>query len=118
MVSGVYILTCKVCGLRYVGGTSDLKYGVRNLRSKAIRGRKIGRLGEHVRFHGREWTFDQQTVVICDKHNIRMYEQMVYDYIHPELNTYPPVSVTVGMTPAERGIYYRVRRNGTPVTPA
>lgn len=94
--TGVYLITHRRTGRRYVGSAVDLRKRWKEHR----RGLDSGK--HHSRFLQRQWAkdgaeaFEFTVALYCDRENLLMYEQALIDFYRPEFNTAPTAGSQLG----------------------
>jgi group I intron endonuclease len=95
--TGIYEIVNTVNGKRYVGSASTIKG------RWAVHRHGLARGIHHSRYlqaawnkHGAE-AFEFRRLLLCDKQNLFMYEQIAFDALRPEYNLAPIARSTVGV---------------------
>lgn len=108
MTSGIYCITNKTNGHRYIGSSA-------NMFGRWKRHEKMLQKGTHHSAHlQRAWikygadNFKFSVIAVCDEQVLLIYEQMFIDGLHPEYNISPTAQSTTGVIRSEE---YRAKQS-------
>jgi group I intron endonuclease len=92
MNCGVYEIRCRLTGHRYIGSSKIIKTRFELHRNELRRGNHTNRKLQHTFNKSGIDNFEFNTIIVCQKDDLLMYEQIAFDALKPEFNIAPTVT--------------------------